>query len=441
MSPQNSPAVTSAKQQPEWPDADELNRVVKELKALPPLVFASECDLLTQRLADVSRGEAFFLTGGDCAETFAANTANSVRARLKTVLQMAVVLTYGATLPVVKVGRIAGQYFKPRSSNEETINGISLPSYRGDAINDVAFTPEARRPDPQRLIRAYKSSNATLNLIRSFSQDGSADLRMVHAWNRDFVANSDSGKKYDQLAKDIDRALAFMHACGADPVEFRSVEFFTAHEALLLDYEKAMSRTDFVTGRTYDTSAHFLWMGERTREPNGAHAEFMASIQNPIGCKVGPKADPGDVVKMVQKLDPDKTPGRLTLISRMGVGNVLEKLPPIIEAVEKSGHPVIWVCDPMHGNTRESSSGLKTREFSDVLSEIKDFFTVHRQLGTHPGGMHIELTGDDVTECIGGISGVMEKDLPMRYETACDPRLNRVQALELAFQVSEMLAK
>jgi 3-deoxy-7-phosphoheptulonate synthase len=352
-----------------------------------------------------------------------------------------VVLTYGATLPVVKVGRIAGQYFKPRSSNEETINGISLPSYRGDAINDVAFTPEARRPDPQRLIRAYKASNATLNLIRSFSQDGSADLRMVHAWNRDFVANSDSGKKYDQLAKDIDRALAFMHACGADPVEFRSVEFFTAHEALLLDYEKAMSRTDFVTGRTYDTSAHFLWMGERTREPNGAHAEFMASIQNPIGCKVGPKADPGDVVKMVQKLDPDKTPGRLTLISRMGVGNVLEKLPPIIEAVEKSGHPVIWVCDPMHGNTRESSSGLKTREFSDVLSEIKDFFTVHRQLGTHPGGMHIELTGDDVTECIGGISGVMEKDLPMRYETACDPRLNRVQALELAFQVSEMLAK
>jgi 3-deoxy-7-phosphoheptulonate synthase len=436
MSPQNSPAVTSAKQQPEWPDAGELERVVKELKALPPLVFASECDLLTQRLADVSRGEAFFLTGGDCAETFAANTANSVRARLKTVLQMAVVLTYGATLPVVKVGRIAGQYFKPRSSNEETINGISLPSYRGDAINDVAFTPEARRPDPQRLIRAYKASNATLNLIRSFSQDGSADLRMVHAWNRDFVANSDSGKKYDQLAKDIDRALAFMHACGADPVEF-----FTAHEALLLDYEKAMSRTDFVTGRTYDTSAHFLWMGERTREPNGAHAEFMASIQNPIGCKVGPKADPGDVVKMVQKLDPDKTPGRLTLISRMGVGNVLEKLPPIIEAVEKSGHPVIWVCDPMHGNTRESSSGLKTREFSDVLSEIKDFFTVHRQLGTHPGGMHIELTGDDVTECIGGISGVMEKDLPMRYETACDPRLNRVQALELAFQVSEMLAK
>ena len=441
MSPQNSPLVTSAKQQPEWPDAVELERVVKELKSLPPLVFPSECDLLTQRLADVSRGEAFFLTGGDCAETFAANTANSVRARLKTVLQMAVVLTYGATLPVVKVGRIAGQYFKPRSSNEETINGITLASYRGDAINDVAFTPEARRPDPQRLIRAYKSSNATLNLIRSFSQDGSADLRMVHAWNRDFVANSDSGKKYNQLAQDIDRALAFMHACGADPVEFRSVEFFTAHEALLLDYEKAMTRTDYVTGRSYDTSAHFLWMGERTREPNGAHAQFMASIKNPIGVKVGPKAQVQDLVKMVETLDPEKTPGRLTLISRMGAGNVLDKLPPIIEAIEKNGHPVIWVCDPMHGNTREAASGHKTREFSDVLSEVKDFFVVHRKLGTHPGGMHIELTGDDVTECIGGISGVKEKDLPMRYETACDPRLNRVQALELAFQVAEMLAK
>ncbi|MFZ9802697.1 MAG: 3-deoxy-7-phosphoheptulonate synthase class II, partial [Candidatus Nanopelagicales bacterium] len=387
MSPQDSPAVTSAKQQPEWPDAGELERVVKELKVLPPLVFPSECDLLTQRLADVSRGEAFFLTGGDCAETFAANTANSVRARLKTVLQMAVVLTYGATLPVVKVGRIAGQYFKPRSANEETINGVTLPSYRGDAINDVAFTPEARRPDPQRLIRAYKASNATLNLIRSFSQDGSADLRMVHAWNRDFVAQSDSGRKYDQLAKDIDRALAFMHACGADPVEFRSVEFFTAHEALLLDYEKAMSRTDYVTGRTYDTSAHFLWMGERTREPNGAHTQFMASISNPIGCKVGPKANPEDVINLIKKLDPDKTPGRLTLISRMGAGNVLGKLPPIIKAVEETGHPVIWVCDPMHGNTKEAASGHKTREFADVLSEVKDFFVVHKQLGTHPGGL------------------------------------------------------
>jgi len=441
MNPQQEVAVTKAKQQPEWPDSAELDLAIRELKVLPPLVFPSECDLLTQRLADVSRGEAFFLTGGDCAETFAANTANSVRARIKTVLQMSVVLTYGATLPVVKVGRMAGQYFKPRSSNDEVINGTSLPSYRGDAINDVAFTPEARRPDPQRLIRAYKASNATLNLIRSFTQDGSSDLRMVHAWNRDFVSASDTGKKYEQMAKDIDRALAFMHACGADPIEFRSVEFFTAHEALLLDYEKAMSRTDFVTGRVYDTSAHFVWMGERTRDPDGAHANFMAGIKNPIGVKVGPKADPADVVKMVQKLDPDKTPGRLTLISRMGAGNVIDKLPSLIQAVEKAGHPVIWVCDPMHGNTKEAASGHKTREFVDVLSEIKDFFAVHKQLGTHPGGMHIELTGDDVTECLGGISGVSEKDLPMRYETACDPRLNRVQALELAFQVAEMLAK
>ena len=429
------------KQQPVWPDPVALTAAVSELKALPPLVFASEADLLTQRLADVSRGEAFFLTGGDCAETFAANTANSVRARLRTVLQMAVVLTYGAKMPVVKVGRMAGQYFKPRSSGTEVINGIELPSYRGDAINDVAFTPEARHPDPQRLVRAYRASNATLNLIRSFTQDGSADLRMVHAWNRDFVSGFSAGQRYEQTAADIDRALQFMHACGADPVEFRSVEFFTAHEALLLDYEKALTRLDPTTGRYYDTSAHFLWIGERTREPNGAHIKFVESIKNPIGVKVGPTADPKAVVEMVKRLDPDRTPGRLTLISRMGFLKVEEKLPAIVEAVEATQHPVIWVCDPMHGNTREAASGHKTREYEEVLAEVKGFFKVHKKLGTHPGGMHIELTGDDVTECIGGISGVMEQDLPQRYETACDPRLNRVHALELAFQVSDMLSE
>lgn len=434
-------AELKPKQQPEWPDAAALAKVVSELKALPPLVFASEADLLTQRLADVSRGEAFFLTGGDCAETFAANTAESVRARLRTVLQMAVILTYGAKMPVVKVGRMAGQYFKPRSSTTEVINGIELPSYRGDAINDVAFTPEARQPDPQRLVRAYRASNATLNLIRSFSQDGSADLRMVHAWNRDFVSGFSAGQRYEQTAIDIDRALQFMHACGANPVEFRSVEFFTAHEALLLDYEKSLTRLDPATGRYYDTSAHFLWIGERTREPNGAHIKFVESIKNPIGVKVGPSADPKAVVEMVKRLDPEKTPGRLTLISRMGFQNIEEQLPAIVEAVENSQHPVIWVCDPMHGNTREASSGLKTRDYQEVLSEVKSFFSVHKKLGTHPGGLHIELTGDDVTECLGGISGVMEQDLPQRYETACDPRLNRVQALELAFQVSDLLSE
>lgn len=434
-------AELKPKQQPEWPDAAALAKVVSELKALPPLVFASEADLLTQRLADVSRGEAFFLTGGDCAETFAANTAESVRARLRTVLQMAVILTYGAKMPVVKVGRMAGQYFKPRSSTTEVINGIELPSYRGDAINDVAFTPEARQPDPQRLVRAYRASNATLNLIRSFSQDGSADLRMVHAWNRDFVSGFSAGQRYEQTAIDIDRALQFMHACGANPVEFRSVEFFTAHEALLLDYEKSLTRLDPATGRYYDTSAHFLWIGERTREPNGAHIKFVESIKNPIGVKVGPSADPKAVVEMVKRLDPEKTPGRLTLISRMGFQNIEEQLPAIVEAVENSQHPVIWVCDPMHGNTREASSGFKTRDYQEVLSEVKSFFSVHKKLGTHPGGLHIELTGDDVTECLGGISGVMEQDLPQRYETACDPRLNRVQALELAFQVSDLLSE
>jgi len=425
--------------QPIWPDLNERDRVVRELSQLPPLVFPDECDLLTSRLADVSRGEAFVLTGGDCAETFAENTPWSIRARLNTVLQMAVVLTYAATLPVVKMGRIAGQYFKPRSAETEVIDGQELLTYRGDAINGIERTRAARTPDPRRMLEAYRASSATLNLIRSFTQDGSSDLRMVHSWNRDFVASSAAGAKYDQLAADIDRALAFINACGADPAELRSVEFFTAHEALLLDYESALTRVDWRTGKSYDLSAHFLWVGERTRDLEGAHLQFARSIRNPIGVKVGPRANPDDVVSLVQFLDPERQPGRLTLITRMGAGAVRDLLPPLVEKVEASGHPVVWVCDPMHGNTREASTGHKTRHFSDILDEVAGFFAVHRDLGTHPGGLHIELTGDHVTECVGGTGGVAESELDSKYETACDPRLNRVQALELAFMIAETL--
>lgn len=428
---------TNAIHQPQWPDTAARDKVVNELAALPPLVFPDECDLLTSRLADVSRGEAFVLTGGDCAETFAENTPWSVKARLNTVLQMAVVLTYAATLPVVKMGRIAGQYFKPRSAETEVVDGVEMLTYRGDAINALEATTSARTPDPRRMLEAYRASSATLNLVRSFTQDGSADLRMVHSWNRDFVANSAPGARYEQLAADIDRALSFINACGADPSELRGVEFFTAHEALLLDYESALTRTDWRTGRNYDLSAHFLWLGERTRDLAGAHVQFAKSIRNPIGVKVGPKANPDDVVGLVQTLDPDRTPGRLTLITRMGAGNVAELLPPLVEKVEASGHPIVWVCDPMHGNTREANSGHKTRYFGEIMDEVAGFFEVHRNLGTHPGGLHIELTGDHVTECIGGTAGVDEADLATKYETACDPRLNRVQALELAFMVAE----
>lgn len=428
---------TNAIHQPQWPDTAARDKVVNELAALPPLVFPDECDLLTSRLADVSRGEAFVLTGGDCAETFAENTPWSVKARLNTVLQMAVVLTYAATLPVVKMGRIAGQYFKPRSAETEVVDGVEMLTYRGDAINALEATTSARTPDPRRMLEAYRASSATLNLVRSFTQDGSADLRMVHSWNRDFVASSAPGARYEQLAADIDRALSFINACGADPSELRGVEFFTAHEALLLDYESALTRTDWRTGRNYDLSAHFLWLGERTRDLAGAHVQFAKSIRNPIGVKVGPKANPDDVVGLVQTLDPDRIPGRLTLITRMGANNVAELLPPLVEKVEASGHPIVWVCDPMHGNTREANSGHKTRYFGEIMDEVAGFFEVHRNLGTHPGGLHIELTGDHVTECIGGTAGVDEADLATKYETACDPRLNRVQALELAFMVAE----
>ena len=430
-----------AHQQPPWPDAGELARAVAELRALPPLVFAGECDILLDRLAAASRGEAFVLMGGDCAETFEANTADSIRSRLQTVLQMSVVLTYAASLPVVKVGRLAGQYFKPRTKLTEVRDGIELTSYFGDAVNSMEFTEQARRPDAQRLVRAYNASSAALNLVRAFTQGGYADLRQVHAWNQDFVRDSTAGQRYDSLAAEIDRALSFMHACGANPDEFKRVEFFAAHEALSIDYERAMTRIDSRTGLPYDVSGHFLWIGERTRQLDAAHVQFASVIHNPVGVKVGPTAAADDIVEIAERLNPERIPGRLTLITRMGAGQVREVLPGIVQKVDASGVPVVWVCDPMHGNTREATTGHKTRVFDDVIGEVKGFFEVHRDLGTFPGGIHIELTGDDVTECVGGTGGVLEDNLGDRYETACDPRLNREQSLELAFLVADMLIK
>ena len=431
----------AAAQQPPWPDPVVLADAVGRLRKLPPLVFAGECDQLTERLAAASRGEAFVLTGGDCAETFEANTADSIRARLQTVLQMSVILTYGASLPVVKMGRLAGQYFKPRSKTIEVRDGIEMTSYLGDAVNALEFEAGARRPDPERLLRAYHASGSALNLVRAFTMGGFADLRQVHAWNQDFVRDSVAGQRYELMARDIDRALSFMHACGADPDEFQRVEFYAAHEALSMDYERALTRIDSRTGNPYDVSGHFLWIGERTRQLDGAHVHFASTISNPIGMKVGPTASPEDIVEAARILNPDNIPGRLSLITRMGADQVREKLPDIVAKVDASGIPVVWVCDPMHGNTRESASGYKTRLFDDVITEVEGYFTVHREAGTFPGGIHIELTGDDVTECVGGTGGVAEGDLSQRYETACDPRLNREQSLELAFLVADMLIK
>jgi 3-deoxy-7-phosphoheptulonate synthase len=428
-----------AAQQPNWPDQAALAAARAELEILPPLIFAGEADQLRNALAKAAHGNAFVLTAGDCAETFKHNTADSIRGRLRTVLQMAVVLTYGSTLPVIKIGRIAGQYFKPRSGENETVNGITLPVYRGDAVNGVDFTAESRIPDPFRMVKAYHASSATLNLVRAFTQGGYADLREVHSWNQDFVQQTKTGEKYEKIASDIDRALAFMEACGVDPSEFRTVDFYSSHEALVLDYEKPLTRVDSRTGKLYDVSAHFLWIGDRTRQLDGAHLDFVSRISNPIGVKIGPNTTVEEINRILEMLDPEKTSGRVTFISRMGIEKIKETLPPLMTASFKSGHKPLWVCDPMHGNTRTASTGHKTREFADVLGEVVGFFEVCRVLGVHPGGIHIELTGDDVTECTGGMEGLLDQDLPSRYETACDPRLNRVQSLELAFRVSEML--
>ncbi len=427
------------KQQPEWPDDAALGGVVAGLRVLPPLVFAGECDDLRDKVGAVARGESFLLQGGDCAETFSGVTAENIRAKLRVLLQMSVVLTYAASVPVVKVGRIAGQYAKPRSSGTETRDGVTLPAYRGDAVNGLEFTERSRIPDAQRLREVYNAAAATLNLTRAFTTGGYADLHQVHTWNTDFVRSSPVGQRYEQLAAEIERALAFMKACGADPEEFHTVDFYASHEALILEYEHAMTRIDSRTETPYGTSGHLLWIGERTRQLDGAHVELLSALRNPIGVKIGPTTTPDDIRSLIDRLNPKGEEGRLTFITRMGAGRIRDGLPPVLEAVRDHGSPVAWVCDPMHGNTYETPNGYKTRNFEDVMTEVQGFFDAHEEVGTWPGGLHVELTGDDVTECLGGGEQLVSADLVNRYETACDPRLNRHQSLELAFLVAERL--
>jgi 3-deoxy-7-phosphoheptulonate synthase len=431
-----------AAQQPDWPDPDDLKRILDELATLPPLVFAGEARTLRRALAGVAEGRGFLLQAGDCAESFDAFTADVIRDKLKVILQMAAVLTYGAGLPVTKVGRIAGQFAKPRSSPTELVDGVELPAFRGDMVNELRATPEGRRPDPTRMRRAYHQAAATLNLLRAFTKGGFADLNRVHHWNQEFVARSPAGRRYEAMADGIERAMRFMEACGIDlsaESQLHQVDFFTSHEALLLGYEQALTRQDSLTGQWYDTSAHMLWAGERTRQLDGAHLGFLSGVDNPLGVKIGPGAAPEEVVKICAKLDSAREPGRLTLITRMGAAKLSERLPALIRAVRAAGHPVVWTCDPMHGNTFVGPSGHKTRRFDDVMTELGAFFAVHRAEGTHPGGIHVELTGEDVTECLGGADEILDGHLERRYETACDPRLNASQSLELAFQVAELL--
>ena len=429
-------------QVPEYPDAAKLKSVEERLRAFPPLVFAGEARRLMENLGHVAEGKAFLLQGGDCAESFAEFSANNIRDTFRVLLQMAVVLTFGAALPVVKVGRIAGQFAKPRSAPTETINGVELPSYRGDIVNGMDFTAEARVPDPERLVQSYNQSAATLNLLRAFAQGGFADLHKVHRWNLEFVADSPLGHKYQELAERLSETLEFMAACGltSETVpQIRETEFYTSHEALLLHYEQALTRVDSLTGKWYGCSAHMLWIGDRTRNLDGAHVEYMKGIQNPIGLKCGPTLDPDDLLRLIDALNPQNIPGRLTLIARMGHDKVEAKLPALVRAVKRAGAKVVWSSDPMHGNTVKSSSGYKTRPFDRILSEVKSFFAVHRAEGTHAGGVHFEMTGQDVTECIGGAKAVTEDRLADRYHTHCDPRLNASQSLELAFLIAEQL--
>ena len=436
-----TPGLVAA-QQPQWPggvDGAPVKSAVAQLKSFPPLVFAGECDDLKAKIAEAAAGRAFWLQGGDCAETFAAATADSIRNRIKTILQMAAVLQYYSSLPVVKVGRMAGQFAKPRSNDFETRGDVTLPAYRGDAVNDLEFNEASRTPDPDRMVRVYNTSAATLNLVRAFTQGGFADLRQVHEWNKGFIRDSNFGDKYEQMANEIGRALSFMQSAGVDPEQFKAVDFYASHEALIIEYEKALTRIDSRTQLPYDVSGHFIWIGERTRQLDGAHVDFASKVRNPIGIKLGPKSTVEDALALIAKLNPDNEPGRITFITRMGASKIREALPALVDGVTKSGAQVLWVCDPMHGNTFESKNGYKTRNFEDVLDEVRGFFEVHKKLGTQPGGIHIELTGDDVTECLGGGNQVSEKDLESRYETACDPRLNHSQSLELSFLVAEML--
>jgi 3-deoxy-7-phosphoheptulonate synthase len=431
-----------AAQQPQWADQVAFDATIETLGTLPPLVFAGEARRLTADLGKVALGEAFLLQAGDCAESFDAFSADGIRDKLKVILQMAVVLMYSSGVPVVKVGRIAGQFAKPRSAPDETIGDITLPSFRGHMVNDIAFTDEARVADPQRLITAYHQSASTLNLVRAFTKGGFGDLSRVHAWNQEFVASSAEGQRYEEVAAGIERALQFMSACGVNTEstpQLHTVDVSTSHEALILGYEEALTRRDSLTGDWYDCSAHMLWIGERTRQLDGAHVHFLSGVRNPIGCKIGPSVSADDVLALCEALNPERIPGRLTLITRMGADKVGDALPPLLRAVRDAGHPVAWACDPMHGNTFTAPSGRKTRHFDDVLREIAGFFEAHRSCGTWPGGVHIELTGDDVTECLGGAEEILDADLDTRYETMCDPRLNARQSLDLAFRVAELL--
>ncbi len=426
-------------QQPAWPDSEAVAAASAEIATLPPLVFAGEIDILRDRLAKAARGEAFLLQGGDCAETFAGATAEAIRNRVKTILQMAVVLTYGASMPVIKMGRMAGQFAKPRSSDTETRGDITLPAYRGDIVNGYDFTPESRQADPRRLVQGYHTSASTLNLIRAFTQGGFADLRQVHSWNRGFAANP-ANHRYEKLAGEIDKAIRFMLAAGADFDELKRVEFYSSHEGLLMDYERPMTRIDSRNGTPVNTSAHFVWIGERTRALDGAHVDYFSRIRNPIGVKLGPSTTVDDMERLIDKLDPDREPGRLTFVSRMGAGKIRDALPPLLEAIKTFDATPLWITDPMHGNGLTTPTGYKTRRFDDIVDEVKGFFEAHRAAGTYPGGIHIELTGDDVTECLGGSEQIDEADLATRYESLCDPRLNHMQSLELAFLVAEELS-
>jgi 3-deoxy-7-phosphoheptulonate synthase len=429
-------------QVPEYGDNAKVEAVETELRRQPPLVFAGEARRLKQQLANVADGKAFLLQGGDCAESFAEFSANNIRDSFRVILQMAVVLTFGAACPVVKVGRMAGQFAKPRSEPVEVQDGVELPSYRGDIVNGIEFETDQREPDPERMLKAYHQAASTLNLLRAFAQGGFADLQKVHQWNLDFVADSPEGERYEALAERIGETLDFMEACGltGDAVaQLRETEFYTSHEGLLLRYEEALTRQDSLTGGWYDCSAHLVWIGDRTRQPDGAHVEFFRGIENPIGIKCGPTLETDDLMKLIEVLNPENEPGRITLISRMGHENVEKYLPALIRSVQREGFSVVWSSDPMHGNTIKASSGYKTRPFDRILSEVRGVFDVHNAEGTYAGGIHVEMTGQDVTECLGGAQAIDDDGLSQRYHTHCDPRLNAMQALELAFLIAEAL--
>ena len=437
----NSWRAKKAKHIPHYQDEEELNDVLFKIAKYPPLVFAGEARMLENKLAEVSNGKAFLLQGGDCAESFSDFHPDNIRDSFKVILQMSVVLTFGATCPIVKVGRIAGQFAKPRSQDTEKINDIELESYKGDIINGIEFNETSRKANPQRLFQAYNQSAATLNLLRAFSQGGFANLHKIHQWNLSFVEH-DKAEKFKQISKRIDECLAFMNACGINDKNVRQLyetDFFTSHEALLLPYEEALTRVDSTTGKWYDVSAHMLWVGDRTRQVDGAHIEFVKGVGNPIGIKIGPSINIEELLKIIDIINPDNTAGRISLICRMCADKIMTKLPNVLKSVKKEGKKVVWTCDPMHGNTIKSNSGYKTRPLTNIISEIQQFFQIHRSIGTYPGGVHLEMTGQDVTECLGGLQKITDSDLKNRYHTYCDPRLNASQSLELAFLLAEFL--